>query len=197
MGTSTSWIAVEGATLEQVARDLHLTPASADPTEAPGEDNEYQAAMLPTGWVLLVCRMKRNGVVADPEVLKELSSSHRIVGCDEESHVMYSASCEWRAGRELWSVIHSSEEAATHLAARGDLPTGWPATRDEGMAVQAEAVKAGEDVDYVYEIPLAVAKQVVGYRLESDDDDDLEYVTLVAASPQTAPRQSKPWWRFW
>jgi hypothetical protein len=49
-------------------------------------------------------------------------------------------------------------------------------------------------VDHVYEVPLAVARLVVGYRLESDDDDGLEYVRLMSSSPA---RASKPWWRFW
>jgi hypothetical protein len=188
MGTSTSWIAIEGSTVEQVAWALRLTPSS-DATNDTG-DSGYLAAMLPAGWVLVVRRMESNGVVADRELLKELSSGRRVVGCDEESHVMYSASSEWRDGREVWVVIHSSEDAADHLEMRGDLPSGWAGAKDELIAMQAEAVKAQDSVDYVYEVPLSIAKLVVGYRSESDDDDDLEFVTLV-------PTSSKPWWKFW
>jgi hypothetical protein len=183
MGTSTSWIAVEGASVEEVARELRLTPGSAD---SPG----YQAAMLPSGWVVLVRALEDDGVVANPALLETLSRSRRVVGVDEESHVMYSAAAAWNRGREVWAVIHSSEQARAHLAARGELPTGWAETRDERLAEQAEADAAGDDVDYVYEVPLEVAKLVVGFRLDSDDDDDLEYVTLVATAP-------KPWWKLW
>jgi hypothetical protein len=189
MGTSTSWIAVEGANLEQLARDLRLAPAPSDFVEDPAKSS-YQAAVLPSGWVLLVHRMEGDGVVAEHALLKKLSSARRVVGCDEESHVMYSASSEWREGREVWAVIHSSEQAADHLAVRGDLPPAWTGVKDEWTAKHAEAARAGEGVDYVYEVPLEVAKLVVGYRMESEDDDELEFVTLVAAS-------SKPWWRFW
>jgi len=87
---------------------------------------------------------------------------------------MYAAASEWNDGREVWAVIHSSEKAAPHLDARGALPTGWTGARDAWMAKQAEATTSGDDVDYVYEVSLAVAKLVVGYRLDSDDDERLE-----------------------
>jgi hypothetical protein len=130
--------------------------------------------------------MEGDGVVADHGLLEKLSSARRAVGCDEESHVMYSASSEWAEGREVWAVIHNSELADDHLVARGNPPPTWTAVRDAWMAKDAEA----EKVDFLYEVPLELAKLVVGYRLESEDDDVLEFVTLVAAS-------SKPWWRFW
>jgi hypothetical protein len=192
MGTSTSWIAVEGESLEQVAQALRLIPAPSDWTNA-GREDSYLAAMLPAGWVLLVRRLEGDGVVADHEILKKLSAGRRVVGCDEESHVMYSASSEWREGREVWAVIHSSEKAREHLATRGDLPQGWSATRDESLAEQAKAAESGQDVDFVYEIPPAVAKLIVGYRLDSEDDDALDYVTLLGGPPTPSTRSSKPW----
>lgn len=186
MGTSTSWIAIEGMNLEQLGDALGLAPAPTDWTND-GTELPHVAAMLPTGWVLLVRRLERDGLVADRELLAQLSRSSRVVGCDEESHVMYSACSEWRDGREVWAVIHAADEAQDHLATRGDLPAGWTAARDESLTSQA---RSGQDVDYIFEIPLAVAKLVVGYRLESDDDDALDYVTLLRRPP-------KPWWRFW
>ncbi|MCW5802115.1 MAG: hypothetical protein KIT31_06990 [Deltaproteobacteria bacterium] len=181
MGTCTSWIAIEGASVEQVARELRLRPAPADAAEDP-DAGIYMASVLPGGWVLLVHRLEYDGVVADREQLEKLSRGRRVVGCDEESHVMYSAASEWREGREVWAVIHSSEEALDHLHARGDLPAGWSSVKDELMAQHAAAAKSGEGVDYAYEVPLVTAKLVVGYRFASEDDDDLEVVALVAAS---------------
>lgn len=67
----------------------------------------------------------------------------------------------------------------------------------EGATVEQVARQAGAgEVDHVHEIPLAVAKLVVGYRFDSEDDDELEYVTLVA--PQASePAGTKRWWQFW
>jgi hypothetical protein len=175
--------------LEQVARDLGLAPAPSDFDED-AANSSYEAAVLPSGWVLLVRRMEGEGIVAERALLEKLSSGRRVVGCDEESHVMYSASSEWREGREVWAVIHSSEQAADHLDARGDLPPSWTDVKDEWTTKHAEGASDEEGVDYFYEVPLEVAKLVVGHRMESEDDDELEFVTLVTAS-------SKPWWRFW
>jgi hypothetical protein len=188
MGTGTSWIAVEGTTLEQLARELGLAPVT--DRSAHRDESSFRVAMLPNGWALLVRPMEGDGVVAERELLKKLSSGRGVVGCDEESHVMYSASSEWRDGSEVWAEIHSSAQAPDHLDTRGELPPEGAAVKAAWIAKHAEAVRAGEGVDYVYEVPLELAKLVVGYRLESEDDDELELVTLVAASP-------KPWWRFW
>jgi len=105
MGTATSWMAVEGATLEQLATHLPRGPA-------------WEAAILPGGWALAMARMQRDGLVAESDLLARLSRGRRVVVCDEESHVMYAASAEWRDGRERWAVIHASETAADHLVTR-------------------------------------------------------------------------------
>jgi hypothetical protein len=197
MGTSTSWIAVEGASLDQVTRELGLSLASSD-SAGPTGDGGYEVAVLPTGWVLLVRRMERNGVVADPVVLRNLSRLWRVVGCDEETHVMHSASSEWRKGGEVWALVHSSEEAAAHLGVRGEPPADWQKTRDKFLAKHAAAEAAKKNVDYVFEIPLVVADLVVGYRLDSDEAEGLEFVSFVPVPPpQQTPPSAKPWWRFW
>lgn len=180
---------MDGATLEEVARELRLTPAPPDWTEDRG-GSSYQATRLAGGWVLLVRRMEGAGIVAESEMLAKLSRGRRVVACDEDSRVMYSAASEWVEGRERWALIHSSEQADDHLAARGDLPGGWTAKRDQSLAEQARAAEGEEAVDRAYEVPLEVARLVVGYRIESEDSDELELVTLLT-------RSSKPWWRFW
>jgi hypothetical protein len=46
-------------------------------------------------------RLEGDGVVAARVPLEVLSRTWRVIGCDEESHVMYSASSEWQRGREV------------------------------------------------------------------------------------------------
>lgn len=209
MGTSTSWVAVEAVSVEQVACELGLRRA---PPEHQGA-GPYEAAILPTGWLLLVRRLEADGVVADRTLLEKLSRGRRVVGCDEESHVMYSAAAEWRDGREVWAVIHASEQAADHLVVRGTPPAQWQAVRDAQAANQAAA--SGDEVDYVYEVPPEVAKLVVGHRTDSEDDDELDFIALVptaetstststsTSSPASSPAPAsdtpavKPWWKFW
>jgi hypothetical protein len=193
MGTSTSWIAVAGADLEKVAQQLGLAPLP-DRAQTPAmPDALYEAAVLESGWILLVKRLENNGVVAEPAPLAALSHGWRVIGCDEESHVMYSASSEWRKGREAWAIVHASERAADHLDVRGEPPPEWATIRDELRNEQATAEEEGSNVDYVYEIPLVVAERVVGYRTDSEDSDDLRFVALG----RRLGRSQKPWWKLW
>src|SRR5262249_35813059 len=157
------------ASIDDVAQELGLSRAPSDSSKV-----AFWAASFGPEWVLLQQRMVRNGVVAEPTELEQLGRKWRVVGCDEESHVMYSASSEWRDGREVWAVVHKSEEAIEHLDVRGSPSQGWTAVRDEHLDQQT----GDNEVDHVYEIPLVLAQRVVGYRLETEADDNLELVPL-------------------
>jgi hypothetical protein len=190
MGSSTSWVAVHGATIEELAERLQLT----ETTEQPARDAiSYEVGALSNGWVILLFRMRDNGVVADTQLLEELSRTWRVFGCDEETHVMYSAASEWRDGREVWAVIHRSDEAPDHVDVRGTLPADAIAVKDEYVAKHAAATAAGDNVDHVYEIAVALGRRVVGYSLDGPENDDLALVTLKSRPPRSETK--KPWWK--
>ena len=187
MGTSTSWIAVQASSFDEVAQALSLVRVESVPAGNP-RDVHYEVFRFDRIWLLLVTRMRGNGIVAAPEPLATLSRISRVVACDEESHVMYSAAAEWREGRERWAIVHASEEGPEHLEVRGDAPAGWETTRDEMIVKQ----QAEEGVDYVYEVPLLMAKRVVGYRMETEDDDRLEPVAVTRRAGA-----GRSWWKLW
>jgi hypothetical protein len=189
VGTSTSWISVAGPSLDELAEELGVVRTAQAPSQ---RGSAFEAATLEDGWVLFLEKLKRNGVVAGPQVLEQLSRRWRVVGCDEESHVMYSASSEWRDGREVWALVHAAENGIEHLEVRGSPPENWMLVRDEHLEQQERA--GDENVDYVYEIPLVVAQRVVGYRLETEMDDQLDFIPLIKAPAGSA---SKPWWKLW
>jgi hypothetical protein len=100
---------------------------------------------------------------------------------------MYSAASEWREGLETWSVVHSSEDGPEHLAVAGEPPEGWTTIRDDFLAQQRSQARA--EVDCVYEVPLALAERVVGYRSESEATQALDYVTLIADPGRSSRRR--------
>jgi hypothetical protein len=210
MGTSTQWLAVEGATIDDVARHMGLVTVEA----ARAPQDAWEAFTVPkTGWVVFMQAMQHSGLVYEPAVLTDLSRRFRVVACDEEDHVMYSAACEWQDGRERWAVVHDWQEGAKHLEIRGEPPDGWQAVRDDILAQQAKADAQKEDVDLVYDIPLVIAQKIVGYRLLADENGDIgKLVTLASATSTSAPIASKPlaskqaasnpvarkpWWKLW
>ncbi|HEY6909327.1 MAG TPA: hypothetical protein VI356_08160 [Myxococcales bacterium] len=189
MGTATSWIAIQGASLEEIERELDVVPVRGDAGKIAHGDIACEAAVLAGGWVLVVEPMKRNGNVADARRLARLSRNRRLVACDEESHVMYSGASEWRDGSEVWAVVHASEEASDDLEVRGTPIDGWERIRDELVAAQAQ----DGEVDYIYEIPLVIAQRVVGFRT-GEDGLDAEFVALTRRGQRAS---GKPWWKFW
>lgn len=146
MGDSTSWIAVEGESVDAVAKALG----------APWE------AWAIEGRILACRRMEDSGIVARTNLLAELPRTWSFVAGDLESHVMYSAACEWRDGREIWAVVHNGQEGVDHLVVRGVPPLGWEKTRDKLLAKGKK--RAG--VDYAYDVPPEVGKLVVGFRID-------------------------------
>ena len=99
MGTSTSWVAIQGGKLDEVARTLGLVQLASE--QVARAELRFQAAALDSGWLLLVQRMEGDGVVAGHAPLEALSRMWRVVGCDEESHMMYSAASEWHQGLDV------------------------------------------------------------------------------------------------
>jgi hypothetical protein len=47
---------------------------------------------------------------------------------------MFSKAAVWRAGGEVWSVVHDSEKGVRHLEARGHLPSEFASIRDRLLA---------------------------------------------------------------
>lgn len=189
MGTSTSWFALQGATVEQVAARLTLERAGTEETEGPC----FEVGQLTNGWVLVMHRFEENGLVAAPKLLEELSREWRTVACDEESHVGLSASGEWQDGARVWTLVHDNEAGDRPLMQEGEAPA-------EVRALLSAAATRGDDDGDTYELPLEAARSIVGYGLEHPDSRDVELALYVgprrvpAAARGAAP---KPWWRFW
>ncbi len=94
---------------------------------------------------------------------------------------MMTAAAEWSKGRELWSVVHDSEQGRDHLATRGTPPSGWQNLREALPTFNG-------DVDHLYDLPLEAAKLVVGFRADSEEHD--------APLDEVIPTK-RPWYRFW
>ena len=72
---------------------------------------------------------------------------------------MYSSATSWQRGRRLWSVEHDAQKALEDLDVQGDPPQEFAAIRDELFAKQTD-----ESCDYIFDIPVELARTVTGYR---------------------------------
>lgn len=157
MGFSLSWTAVPA-----VARGELLSILSLKPTGTIEEVPEAAASGidLSTGWYVVL----QNHVEMTPVTsadLAQLSRSVGVIACFVEEHVMVSWARGWSAGALAWSVYHNLQVGSRHLEASGDLPPEYPAVRDRLLAEQDQSPGM---VNYVFDVPVALAEQLIGFR---------------------------------
>ena len=164
MGYSQSYIAVFGKNPNDVLAILELRRT--------GEWEDFPAspciaASLPGSWFLIVI----NG--AEHEILSEaslscLSADCDVVTCTVEEHVMCSEATFWKSGRRGWSVTHDAQQGARHLATVGELPDAFAPICERLLARQQMAGGGKADVDYLFDIPVALAMSFCGYRYDRE-----------------------------
>ena len=88
---------------------------------------------------------------------------------------MVSTAAGWDDGRESWSVTHDAQVDLKHLEVRGEPPREFARIRDELFAKQTE-----DTCDYIFDIPVEVAAEVVGFRY--DERQEVSFNVLKRSS---------------
>lgn len=178
MGYSLSWLAVRGKTPEEILKELELRPTGGR-EEIP--ENDISSVEMPNGWYLIVSNHTER--VAADTVMERLSSGGgELVTCFVEEHVMASQATGWKEGRMKWSVTHDVQKGERHLDVQGEPPPEFAAIRDRLLA------KEKPMVDFVFDIPVEIAKSVAGYRHDEDVPGLSGEVFEILES--TAPKKS-------
>jgi hypothetical protein len=161
MGWSLSWAALKGGSPQTACAALGLR-ATGKREEIP--ESKIVGVQLPTGWYVL--QFDRSEL--KDRVLSNLSRSGEVVCCFVEDHVMVSWASGWRDGNKVWSVVHDCEKGRFHLAIIGEAPPELKGIAERLTAEQRAAGGEKADVDYVYEVPAELAKELTGYRHDQD-----------------------------
>jgi len=187
MGYSIAWLAAQGRPPQSLLAELGRRP-----TGKAGEypDDPMVGAPLAGGWYLLAARGCDHRMIGD-QVLKTLSRRCRVIACSIEEHVMFSSAALWENGERVWSLSHQGNEKLHDLSANGALPDFFASVRDELLAKQA--AKGGEEagVDYVFEIPLELARRITGFAHDSVASVEIDRFEVLDSAP------AKPWWKLW
>lgn len=192
MGICLAWLAFRHRPADQVHAEFGLAPT--------GRQGDFlafafSAAELPNGWRLVLALGDVS--ILDDGVLARLSREGEVVTCFVEEHVMASQSSCWRDGVRVWRVDHESERGEHDLRTEGTPPASLAS--HHASAIEAEAADPPGDlaVDFIFDVPVALAGEIVGYRHDHDapglDEHGFRELTRL-----TAPIGVKrPWWRFW
>jgi hypothetical protein len=179
MGFSISWIAIQGKPKAVVLAELELRE-----TGTPESFSEWPvgAAELPGGWYLLFLNDFVHPFTAET-VLSSLSVDCYVVACQVEEHVMASSAFAYRSGIKVWDVTHESELGKRHLVANGQLPEQYSQVREGLLHEQDIGDQEDHGVDYVWDIPVTLAYEVVGFRHDNvylESGGEPEFFELVA-----------------
>jgi len=128
-------------------------------------ESNIVCAYLPSGWFLVLFNRKE----VEDDILEKLSKCGELVYCFVEDHVMYTTASGWTNGRRNWRIIHDGEEdKKTHLEVEGNPPAAFEGLRKELFAKQKAAVGEDADIDYVYDLPADLSKELTGFRHDQD-----------------------------
>ena len=195
MGYSIAWLAARGIAYDAVLQRLGLVQTD---ERADYAERDLTGRSLPSGWSLVVARGCEHRIV-DARTLGQLAVDCEVVACSVEEHVMYSSAEFWTSGSRLWRIAHDAQEALDHLAVSGQPPDDFEATRARvSMDQQAEGGDQA-DVDLFFEIPLALARNRVGFKHDEVEatGSDGGFQVLVESPAPSPGRRAGLRWRFW
>ena len=192
MGFAASWVAVSGRTLDQVAEELGLVLTGK--TEE-GPKSPISGATLPNGWALIFAHEFGSRLVTE-KTLQSLSNSGTVVSCQVEEHTMFSSSSCHSNGHEVWNVCHDAQQHMKHLSTRGSLPESFSVVRDELLRQQEAAGGEAADVDYVFDIPVALAESLTSFRHDQDIGVP-QAAPFHVLSSTISSQPNNPWWKVW
>src|SRR5262249_6500818 len=131
MGFSISWLAIRGKDRAAILRTSGLC-GTGEYEEIP--DAPHQGAELADGWYLVFA--DGCAYAEDEAPLEALSKDSEIVTCSVEEHVMFSSATGWKDGRQLWSIVHDSQQGLDDIDAEGELPPVYAGIRDNSLRAQ-------------------------------------------------------------
>ncbi|MHC1743558.1 MAG: hypothetical protein AB9873_11060 [Syntrophobacteraceae bacterium] len=195
MGFSISWLAVKDKHPDAILGSLGLTRTgeSGDWGEAP-----LVGRFLPSGWYLLVAKGCDHKIISE-NVLAEVARGCSLVACSIEEHVMFSSSVFWSDGEKAWSIEHKGDFGVMDLSVDGSPPSVISELREKYVSEQEAEGGEHAGVDLIFEIPLAVAKSLVGFKHDEETPgvNDVHFEVLRLDEGGLLSRASRPWWRFW
>ncbi len=108
---------------------------------------------------------------------------------------MYSAAEGWRGGKRIWRIEHDAEKSARHLECSGELPATYAVALGEAESEQDAEDAGAKEVDFYFEIPLQVARSIVGFK-HDEENPGIDYESFTVIERTGSVGQSH-WWKFW
>lgn len=151
---SLCWLAVHGKVTDMILDELQLRRTG----EREKIPSKLAGADLPTGWYVIV--KDQDVELMRDTLLKEVSLQCECVACFIEDASRTTSAVGWKNGRKVWSALHDGQQGKEHLLLRGEFPSLFGPILEGFRAKQ----KANPGADFIFEIPLELARELSGYR---------------------------------
>jgi hypothetical protein len=184
MGFRISWLAVQGMSKDDLLDHFGLYDTG---THDEANEADLSAAELPTGWTVL---WSNDPTFAKIAICAPLSRRVPVISCWVNETSMFS-SVNWFAGGDLaWFVGHDGSSGPIDNLTNEGAPEEYQPLIDMHLAQQiaSDAQEPGL-VDYVFDIPIEIARSITGFRYDQCEFDWGEPHFTVAA----AGRRKRSW----
>jgi hypothetical protein len=199
MGVSLSWVGVGGKAQQEILDLLGLSR-----TEQYGDELDFplMGLDLPSGWYLLVARGSDHALVS-PEILERLSTRGSVVAVSVDENSLFSSASLWRDRCVVWKVEHrGSERGFFDLQVDGVPPKRFADL--SAATISGQHLEGGNDadIDLVLEVPLELAKSIVGFKHDEKWPGVREghFCALQILRNGLLARRQGAWWgagRWW
>lgn len=160
MGSAYAWLAMKDTSADEACAAVNLV-RSGEGADHP-ESVYFSGTALPGGWYVVATNEEAFDYFMDMD-LGDLSAARDLAVFEAEEHMMYFSLAYWQAGARLWEVNHDGQQGVYHLDAEGELPATFDALHAEFKAKQDAEGGTGAGVDYLAEVPQALARHITGF----------------------------------
>lgn len=177
MGFAISWLAIRDSKEDSVLDVLGLEKTGEKEEIA---ESEWSTTRVGDWTVIWSDRF-------EPKKFRDAGSKLKgeVIICDVEEHVMFASVAAFRDGTQSWRIVHDAQQASDHLLVEGAPPKSLPTVQMEQFA----RVSEDREVDFIFDIPIRVAQELVGFRYDEAVERTFDVLRASAAS--------KPRWKFW
>src|SRR6266700_164787 len=177
MGFAISWLAVRDSK-ENAPLDVLGLEKTGETEEIP--ESEWSTTQIGDWTVVWSDRF-------EPKKFRDATSKLKgeVIVCDVEEHVMYASVAAFKDSNQSWRIVHDAQQASDHLLLEGSPPQSLPKIQTEQFA----RVSEDREVDFIFDIPIRVAQELVGFRHDQAVEGTFEVLRSAAGS--------KSKWKLW
>ena len=160
MGFSISWLAVKTDDFDRLFEMAEVSPTTESDEWL---ESDFSGSGLKDGWYFFQAHGCDHPIISG-DSLSRISTLGQTIACSVEEHAMVSVAEGWNGGMRSWTIAHNAQEGMFDLSAEGELPAHFEAIKEDFISQQNAEGGKDADVDFIFDIPLQVAKKICGYK---------------------------------